>query len=189
MMKLLSKLVYYRLMGWTFKGTEHLKIVPKSMFAPIPHTSYWDFPIGLMIRWIFDINIRFAAKDSLFKWPFGYLFKALGGYPVDRSKSNNMVEAVAKLYAQHDTFYLCIAPEGTRKKVKKLKTGFYYIAKLANVPIILTKFNFGEKNVEFSEPFYPTDDVDKDFAFIDAYFKGVKGYHPKDSYGIDEATV
>lgn len=185
MWKFISELVFCKILGWRFKGGEHIKKAPKAMFAPIPHTSYWDFPIGLIIREVFDINIRFAAKDSLFKWPYGWIFKKLGGYPVDRSKSNNMVEAVAKIYDEHESFYLCIAPEGTRKKVQKLKTGFYYISKLANVPIILVRFNFGDKLVEFSEPFYPTDDVEKDFEHFHQYFKGIKGKYPELSFGID----
>ena len=105
-----------------------------------------------------------------------------GGTPVDRSKNTNTVDSVVEVFQNKKIFRFALAPEGTRKKVDKLKTGFYYIAKKANVPIVLVAFDFGKKEVKFSDAFWPTSDMQKDFEAIDAFFKGVKGRVPEYSY-------
>src|SRR5690606_23843932 len=99
----------------------------------------------------------FFAKDSLFRFPVGGLFRWLGGIPVDRSKSTNFVDAVINMYNDRDDLLTVISPEGTRSKVESLKTGFYYIAKGANIPVILCRFDYGKKEIHFAKPFYPTD--------------------------------
>lgn len=170
-----------RLWGFTIKGdpANHL---PKRIFAVVPHTSSWDFPLGILTRAAKHIDVRFIGKDSLFKPPFGFLFRWLGGYPVDRSKRTNYVEKVVQIFNDHERFSIAIAPEGTRKQVTKLKTGFYHIARLAGIPIILTKFDFGNMEVVFSDPLYPGDDQDADFATINQFFSGTKGKNPQNSY-------
>lgn len=154
----------------------------KYVIIVVPHTSNWDFPLGLLVRSAIGENVRFVGKDSLFKPPFGRLFRWLGGIPVDRSKRNNFVDAVADQIRQNDGMKICIAPEGTRKRVEKLKTGFYYIAKGAGVPILLCKFDYGNKLIGISAPHYPTDDMEADFAAIHAYYRGVKGKNPELSF-------
>lgn len=170
-----------KLLGW------RLELPPqpwpdKYVLTVVPHTSNWDFPLGLLVRAAIEEDVRYIGKDSLFKPPFGAIFRWLGGIPVDRSKRNNFVEAVSHEFGERAEMKICIAPEGTRKRVEKLKTGFYYIAKGAGVPIILCKFDFGNKLVGFSEPFLPTDDTAADFAHIYAYFAGVKGKNPEYSF-------
>ncbi len=172
-----------KLLGWKLQGNYPYSI-KQFILAVAPHTSNWDFPLGLLARSALKAKIMFAAKDSLFKPPFGGLFRWLGGYPVDRSGSANMVEAITKIFSRETELVLCIAPEGTRKKVDRLRTGFYYIAKGAGIPIVLCKFDYGRKVIEFDAPFYPTDDVKADFEYFMNFFKGVKGKRPEMSIGI-----
>lgn len=154
----------------------------KYIIIVIPHTSSWDFPLGLLVRAVLGEDIKYVGKDALFKSLFGFLFRWLGGIPVDRSRRNNFVDAVVDQIKEADDLKICIAPEGTRKRVEKLKTGFYYIAKGAGIPILLCKFDYGNKVIGVSDPFFPTNDIDADFAFIYDYFKGVKGKVPEYSF-------
>ena len=159
--------------------------VKKCVVIAVPHTSWHDFYIGLLIRKIDGVRIHFMGKKELFKWPFGYYFKKVGGIPLDRTPGQNKVEAIAQEFSKRKELRLTLAPEGTRKRVEEWKTGFYYIAKAANVPIIMVAFNFGKKKVTISEPFYPTDDLKADFKFMYSFFKGVKGKIPKYSFDPD----
>lgn len=172
-----------RIIGWKVCGVFPGGKVKKSVLVAIPHTSNWDFPLGLMSRSIIKTRVTYIMKSSMFKPPFGWFFRMMDGMPVDRSKSNNFVDAVVDLYNEHDTFHTVIAPEGTRKKVDKLKSGFYYIAVGAKAAIVLVAFDYGKKEVRFREPFYPTGDIEKDFEVINDYFKGVVGKYPENSWG------
>lgn len=177
----------FRLWGWKVK-VDFPDDLKKYVVIVIPHTTNWDFPKGILVRNVIKKDIKYIAKDSLFKGPLGVFLKWLGGYPVDRSKRNNFVDAVVDIFNSKTEFTVCLAPEGKRRKVDKLKTGFYYIAKGANVPIVMTKFDYDEKLITFSKPFYPTDDMVADFEFIDNYFDGVKGKYPELSYGWPPAN-
>jgi 1-acyl-sn-glycerol-3-phosphate acyltransferase len=107
--------------------------------------------------------------------------KSLGGYPVDRSKRLKFVDQIIELFNTHNEFSVAIAPEGTRRKVEKFKTGFYYIARGAGVPIILVKFDYANRVVHFNpEPFYPGDNAEEDLEYIWNYYKGVKGKNAED---------
>ncbi len=180
MLSALSQLIL-KVWGFRIEGDVGNHI-PKKVFAVVPHTSSWDFPMGLLIRSAKNIKVNFLGKDSLFKPPIGFLFRWLGGHPVDRSKRNQLVDYIVELYNQHDQFSLAIAPEGTRKKVDKLRTGFYHIARLAKVPIIMIKLDYENKIIGFSPPLYPSGDQDKDFEIIHDFFRGVKGRHPEESF-------
>lgn len=170
-------------MGWKITGTPPLHI-PKCVMIAVPHTSNWDFPLGLLVRSATRLKANFVGKKSLFMWPFGYIFRALGGIPVDRTKNTNFVDAVIDIYRHRSHFQMTIAPEGTRKKTDKLKTGFYYIALGAKVPIVKVKFDYTNKLVDFASPYYPTGDKEQDFKHIDDYFRGVSGKIKANSYGI-----
>ena len=175
--RLISKLIFEWLLGWKVTGFAAPKTLQHVCIA-IPHTSNWDFFLGIFSRSIMRLNhVKFVAKNSLFRFPYGFIFRWLGGYPVDRSSSHNYVQGVAKLFRDYPEFSVCIAPEGTRKPTKKLKTGFYYIAKQANVPLIFVKFDFGTKTVDFSEPYYLSGDFEVDIQHILGHFRGVKGLH------------
>ncbi len=177
-MKSTSKFIFTKIFGWKLVG-EFPKELKKYVVIGVPHTSQWDFVLGLIVRSMTGEKINFIGKQSLFKPPFGFVFKKLGGTPVDRSKSNNLVDAIIQLFDTKEEFRLALSPEGTRKRVDKWKTGFYYIAKGANVPIVLFTFDFGRKQVALSKPFYTTDDKEKDFNYFYAFFKDVQGKHPE----------
>ena len=172
-MNSVARFIFHKLLGWKIQGEV---TVPKFVVAVAPHTSNWDFIIGLLLRPASNLNhCVYIGKSNLFVFPLGYLFRALGGMPVDRTKSNNFVKSVAAIYSQHERFGICLSPEGTRKRVEKFKTGFYYIAKEANVPVILCKFDWATKTVSYAEPFYVTDDFDADIKHIVSHFVGVQG--------------
>jgi 1-acyl-sn-glycerol-3-phosphate acyltransferase len=174
MRKWLSELILFKIWGWKLVKT-YPNEVKQSIVPVMPHTSNWDFPIGILLRPIMHTNIRFVAKNSLFIFPFSIFFKSLGGFPVDRSKTNNFVDAVADIFKTEADFKLCITPEGTRTRVTKLKTGFYYIALKANVPLVLGKFDWGKKEIAFSDAFYPTGDFDADLIEISKFYKNTTG--------------
>lgn len=179
-MKWLYGFIYFKLLGWHLEGNVDFSkdTVKKAVIIAVPHTSWHDFYIGLLIRRIVGVKSNFVAKKELFVWPFGYYFRALGGAPLDRRPGQNKVEAIAKLFDTKEEFRLALSPEGTRKKVEQWKTGFYYIAKKAQVPIIMFTFDFEHKKNKVSEPFYPTDNIEADFKFMHEFFKGVKGKIP-----------
>jgi 1-acyl-sn-glycerol-3-phosphate acyltransferase len=176
------KLIYafvFRMMGWKVEGAFPTDI-KKYIVAVAPHTSNWDFIIGVLARSVLKVQkAKFLGKDSLFKPPFGWLFRALGGYPVNRSKNNDMVQQVATIFDQHDEFILGLAPEGTRKKVEKLRTGFYYIAKKANIPIVPCGFDFARKTVVVGAPFYPTDNFESDMEQLLLFYRKITGKNPE----------
>ena len=118
-----------------------------------------------------------VGKKSLFKPPFGWFFRWTGGAPIDRTKNSDTVKATAQIFSERKKFRLALSPEGTRKKVEKWKTGFYFIAKTANVPIVLVAFDYGKKEIKLSEPLIPTEDKDADFIKYHAFFEGVVGKH------------
>jgi 1-acyl-sn-glycerol-3-phosphate acyltransferase len=168
------------LFGWRIVGgiPPDLK---KYVLIAAPHTSWWDFPLGILVRTAIGRKIYFLGKRALFKPPLGIFFRWMGGYPVNRSRSSNLVDQMTVAFQNREEFGIALAPEGTRKKVDTLKTGFYYIAKGANVPIVMVRFDYGNRKAEFSKPFWPGDNTDKDLAFVLEYFKGVKGKIPEQS--------
>ncbi len=183
MLRTLSKVIMW-IIGWKVTGAfpSDLK---KSMVVVIPHTSNWDFPLGIMSRAIIKTRVVYLMKDSMFKPPFGWFFRWMDGMPVIRSKSTNFVDAIVEMYNKEEELHIQIAPEGTRKWVKDLKTGFYYIALGAKIPLLLVKFDYGEKVVDFGKVFYPTGDKEADFKVIKEYFRDVKGKNPKDAWGYE----
>lgn len=180
-MRWLSKLIYFKILGWKIVGNTSMSKdqVKKAVLIAAPHTSWHDFFIALLLRQVIGIKSNFIAKRELFFWPLGLYLKSIGGAPLDRSSGQNKVEAIAKLFDKKDEFRLALAPEGTRQKVENWKTGFYYIAKTSNVPIIMFTLDFENKQNKISEPFYPTDNVEQDLMVIRDFFEGVKGKVPE----------
>jgi len=177
----LAKYIYYKLLGWDIVGNTNFSkdTVKKSVIIAVPHTSWHDFYMGLLIRKITRVKTNFVGKRELFIWPFGCYFRAIGGAPLDRTSGQNKVKNIAKLFQDRDEFRLTLAPEGTRKKVDNWRTGFYFIAKEAKVPIIMFTLDFAKKQNNVSEPFYPTDDIDADFKFMKNFFKDAVGKVPE----------
>ncbi len=160
--------------GWKLKGNIPYEI-PKALVIVCPHASWVDFPVGLGARAHIGRMIHFWGKKELFKPPFGFLFRLLGGYPVDRSKSNNLVDSIVDIFNSHDKYYGALAPEGTRKNVDKLKTGFYHIADNAKIPLVFVGFDYPKKEVVINEPFYTTGDFEVDKKYIASFFNTIGG--------------
>ena len=173
--------IILKIIGWKVTGS-FPSDVKKKILVAAPHTSNWDFPLGLLIRGVLRDKIKYVGKDSLFKPPVGWLLKMMGGVSVDRSKSNNFVEAVVKAFNDREEFSILFAAEGKRKKVEKFKTGFYYIARDANVPILPTILDYDKKEFRFTELIWPSDDAKADILKIENIFKGIRGCHAKYSF-------
>ncbi len=179
MFRAFSKFIYFKLMGWTVDGSFDPS-VKKHIIILAPHTSNWDFPLGVLSRSILQIGYaKFLGKSALFKWPYGFIFRALGGYPVDRTKTNNLVDAVVEIFNSKEQFAIALAPEGTRSKVGSLKTGFYHIAVKAGIPIYKVGFDYDRKRVVVDFPFYTTGNIGKDMASILSFFRQIKGRNPE----------
>lgn len=176
-MRALASLIFHRLLGWSLVGS--FPNLDRCVIAVAPHTSWVDFPLGLLVRSVMGIKINYVGKDSLFRPPFGWFFRWTGGAPVNRSASSDTVHAVADIFRQRKVFRLALAPEGTRKKVERWRTGFYYIALAAGVPIILVAFDFGTKQVRISEPRIPTGNFEADYREYRQFYEGVTGYIPE----------
>ena len=175
---MISKFIFTKILGWKFDG-EFPKELKKYVLIGAPHTSWEDFYVGLFSRNITGTKLNFVGKKSLFKPPIGFFFRALGGAPIDRTKSTNVVDAIIDIFKSKEEFRLAISPEGTRQYVDKWKTGFYYIAKGANVPIVMLGFDFENKKVKLSKPFYITGDIKADFAHFYEFYKNIKGANPE----------
>lgn len=171
---MLAKFIYFKIMGWKFFGNWP-RGLKKAVVIVVPHTSWHDFYLGLLVRRILNVDIKFLAKKELFKPPLGWYLKWVGGTALDRTPGQNKVEAIAEKFENRQELRLAISPEGTRKKVLEWKTGFYYIAKTANVPIVMVAFDFGNKQVKISQPLYPTENKEDDFEKIKDFFKEVTG--------------
>jgi len=173
-----ARYLFEKGLGWKMAGTFDPSI-KKSVVIVVPHTHWFDFIIGLFARRLSGIRINYLGKKELFTWPFSYYFKWTGGTPLDRTSGQNKVEAIAQLFANHEVFRLALAPEGTRKKVEEWRTGFYYIAIEAKVPIIPVAFDYGTKTVKIGEPFMPTGDIAADMPKLKSFYKGVVGKIPE----------
>lgn len=170
--------LYLKITGW--KAVNGIPAdLKKYVMVVAPHTSSWDVLMGFAFRSALKLDhVRFIGKKELFKPPFGFIFRRLGGVPVDRFSSNNFVDQVVKMFNSNESFAIALSPEGTRKKVDRLRTGFYHIAKEAGVPIVLLALDFEHKEFRFSAPFYITENEAEDFKKILLFFTGVKGKNP-----------
>jgi len=175
----LTKFIFNKLLGWKIIGSIDSNKIPKAVIIVVPHTSWHDFYIGVFVRRIMDTKISFVAKKELFKQPFGWYFRWMGGAPLDRSKNQNKVDSIVDIFNSKNEFRLAMAPEGTRKKVTQWRSGYYYIAKKANVPIIPVSFDYKTKRVTVGDPYYTTDNYDEDTKHFKKFFDGVVGKVPE----------
>jgi 1-acyl-sn-glycerol-3-phosphate acyltransferase len=165
-------------MGWKSIG-DPPKGVNKAVFITAPHTSFMDFFIGRLYCWSKRIPAKIFIKKEAFKWYYGWLLKAVGGIPIDRSQPGNRVETTANMIRERNPIFLAITPEGTRKRVEVWKRGFYYIAQKAEVPIILSFLDYGKKEVGIGPILEVTGDIQEDFKTIEDFYRGMKGKHPE----------
>jgi len=165
-----------KLTGWTLK----VKTAEEKKFVLIgaPHTSNWDLPLALLVFWTVDLKIYWVAKIQIFKGPLRRLFSALGGIPVDRSRSQGFIEQISERFEKADNMVLTISPEGTRKKIEHWKSGFYYIAVSANVPIYFGYIDYAKRTLGFEEGFHPSGDIESDMKVINDYYKNIQGKYP-----------
>lgn len=165
-------------MGWKINS-----VIPagmkKCVIAAAPHTSNWDFVLGRLAYWDMGIKAKFLIKKEVFRFPFKWLIIKMGGIPVDRKKSNKMVEQVVELFHQSDSFYLVITPEGTRKPVKHWKKGFYYIALNAGVPIALGYVDYARKEGGVGKVIIPNGNIDEQMKEIMEFYRDKTAKHPE----------
>lgn len=166
-----------RFSGWRFAG-EEFPDERKFVLIVAPHTSNWDFIVGVMAMYAIGLRATFLAKDSLFRFPLGVLMRWLGGFPVDRTSKSDVVTQTVELVARLDRCIITLAPEGTRKKVDRWRTGFYWIALKAGIPILPVTFDFSRKEVRLFPLFRPTGDAEADLARIRAHFTPEMAYNP-----------
>jgi 1-acyl-sn-glycerol-3-phosphate acyltransferase len=166
---------FLKLNGWTVEGQLPTS-ASKSVLIAAPHTSNWDLPYTLMVAFSLRLNIHWMGKASIFRFPFGPLMRWLGGIAVDRSKTNNLVAAsAAELVAADGPLQLVVPPEGTRGKTRHWKSGFYFIALEAGVPIVLAYMDYHRKVSGLGPVFEPTGDIDADMAEIKRFYAGIRG--------------
>ena len=168
---------FLKLTGWQVVGALPAEAA-KSVLIAAPHTSNWDLPYTLMVAFALRLNVYWIGKSSLFRPPFRGVMMWLGGIPVDRSQSNNLVAASsAAIVRAEGALQLIVPPEGTRSGTRFWKTGFYYIAQGAGVPIVLAYLDYDKKVGGLGPVFETTGNIEADMAEIKNFYKGVKGKH------------
>lgn len=172
----ICKTILYKKMGWTTNITvDHPE---KYILCLAPHTSNWDFIIGLLFSRAENMKINFLMKKEWFFWPLGVWFRHLGGIPVNRGKHTSMTDAMAETARREPNFRLCITPEGTRSLNTEWKKGFYFIAYKAEIPILLYAVDFNKRLIECTKVLVPSGDVEADMKIIKSYYKDYKGKNP-----------
>ena len=159
--------------GWTIKG-----MVPdeeRIVIIAAPHTSNWDFVLAMLAIFGLNIKLRWLGKHSIFKPGFKIFFKWLGGIPVYRDNPSNLIDNVVKIVKREKSIVIAMTPEGTRKKVKRWKTGFLRIAKQTHSKILLISIDAPTKSIEIGRIFNPTGNSEDDLAFIQKYYSSFRG--------------
>ena len=152
---------------------------PKAVVIVYPHTSNWDFIVGILARYAIAIPFRFVGKDTLFRWPFGGLFRRLGGIPVNRRQSTGFVGGLIEAFDKADSLYLAIAPEGTRRRIDHWKSGFYRVALAANVPLGLAFIDYSRREVGIEAWLSLSGNEAEDLAGIRAGYSNKRGKKPE----------
>jgi len=151
---------------------------PKFIMVGAPHTSNWDFFYAMLFKYASGLHFKWIGKASLFKPPFGSLFLRLGGIPVWRDKKSNFVAQISDLFDRSEQLVIAISPEGTRQQTAYWKSGFYYMAVGARVPIVLGFVDYARKQVGLGPELHPTGDIQADFKQIQAFYSDKRGAHP-----------
>jgi 1-acyl-sn-glycerol-3-phosphate acyltransferase len=166
----------FALLGWRVEG--QMPNIPRCVIIVAPHTSNWDFVIGLLALLALDLRVTWLGKHQIFRPPFGRLLRWLGGVPVDRSAPDGVVEQAAAVLAPPRSAFVAIAPEGTRRKVERWKSGFWRIARRAGVPILPVAFDFRTRAVVLGEPYMPIGDYAADLAELQGRFSAEMARNP-----------
>jgi 1-acyl-sn-glycerol-3-phosphate acyltransferase len=168
--------IWFRFRGWTVEGTAPTR---RMVVIAAPHTSNWDFVYFIGGVAALNLNLSFMAKESLFRWPFGKVMRELGGIAINRSRSSNVIQAMVAEFAARDEFMLTVAPEGTRGKAEQWKTGFYYIALGAGVPLVFGMADYRRKVVGFGPAIMPSGDYQKDMAQMAEFYNACTPKYPE----------
>ena len=166
-------LLTLKLLGWRVEGEIPAK--PRMVAIVAPHTSNWDFAVGIAARYALRLDASWLGKHTLFRPPFGGIMRRWGGVPVDRSAAHNVVAQTTATFSSRPRVFLVIAPEGTRKQVSRWKTGFWHIAKGAGVPILPIAFDWGSRVIHILPAFTPRENVDEDVAELQSKYSGIRG--------------
>lgn len=159
--------ILLRAIGWKVVGD--FPNEKQLVIAGAPHRSNWDFVLAMLGMLAVGVRFSFLMKKEAFFWPFKGLFLSLGGIPVDRSASEDIVPQLVDWYRSHEKLWVAITPEGTRSDVKKLKTGFLRLARDAGVPVLLVSWDYPNKLILIDKVWPTTGDVEKDAADIHSY--------------------
>lgn len=176
-----------QLLGWTchFRGLPK----PHGIIIFYPHTSNWDFCIGILAKWAMGVEFKFLAKHSLFEIPFfGTWLQGIGGIPIIRNSPQGYVNQLANDFSSTSYLWIAIAPEGTRKKTLGWKSGFYHIAAQASIPIGLAFLDYKNKEIGLIDFFKPSDDIEKDLTFFKEFYQDKMGCHPANASPIEFIT-
>ena len=184
LIKFLSK-VLIKTSGWKINDQVPPEVFEKCVLIAAPHTSNWDYPYALATMRLLGVKIRYTIKKEWMRFPLSLIFGPLGGIGIDRrpkkqgEERKSMVEAIAELFSQHDKLCVIIPAEGTRSLRKEWRTGFYYTALTAKVPIVLGYLDYEKKEAGIGKAIYPTGDLAADMREIMAYYRDIKGCHPE----------
>lgn len=176
MLRSISRFVLWA-KGWKLEG--ELPVPAKYVLIASPHTSNWDGVLMVALATLYRIELSWLAKHTLFRWPFGWLLRRTGGIPVDRRGRHDMVKMAAGLFSERTALALAVPPEGTRRRVEYWKSGFYHIARSANVPIVLGYLDYGRRRAGFGPALLPSGDVCADMDIIRAFYSDKQGCHPE----------
>lgn len=166
-----------RLRGWRIDG--QLPAVDKYVVIFYPHTSNWDFVLGILAAWALKLRMTFLGKHTLFRPPFGWFFRALGGHPVERGERKNMVTQVAELIARTPRIALALAPEGTRRFTDHWKSGFYFIARESRLPVALAYLDAPTRTIGLGPLVHLSGEREQDLAVLRAFYEGKRGIRPE----------
>lgn len=168
-----------RLAGWRIE--HNFPDLAKFVVIVAPHTSNWDFIVGFWAYLALDVGATWFGKHTLFRWPFGAIFRHFGGIPIHRESASagNVVDLYVEEFERRARMVLAIAPEGTRRKVTEWKSGFYRIAVKARVPIVPVVLDYSRRRVVLAPPFHPTGDWDGDILRIKSFFRADQALYPE----------
>lgn len=169
--------IILRLIGWRSVYTPPPG--PKSVILVYPHTSNWDFPIGVLFKARYGISLNWAGKDSLFRWPLKPFFLWQGGVPINRREASGMIAQLVDALERNPEFHMCITPEGTRSKTDHWKTGFYRLALAAKVPVGLGFMDYGRKCVGIERWVTMSGDAEADLQMLRDYYADKRACYPE----------
>lgn len=175
MLQALSKASLF-LLGWHLE--KNIPAEDKIIIIGAPHTSNWDFPLTLLALSALGLRFSWVGKHTLFRWPLGSLFKMIGGIPVNRKIRNGLINEVVNSFATKERLILAIAPEGTRAKQNHWKGGFYHIALKAHIKVCFGFIDYPTKTIGLGPTLLPSNDIERDFDQIRAFYHGITGKHP-----------